>query len=83
MPIVKRSFYDKEDNYKAYSVGDSYQNENSDRVVFLMDKGFLEQKRKQPPEPDFPNHVGGGYYELPNGDRVQGKKAALEAMDGD
>lgn len=27
-----------------------------------------------------PKHVGGGWYELPNGERVQGKAAAQEAM---
>ena len=32
------------------------------------------------PEPDYPRHVGGGYYELSNGERVQGKAAAEEAQ---
>ena len=27
-----------------------------------------------------PKHVGGGWYELPDGTRVQGKEAALKAM---
>lgn len=27
-----------------------------------------------------PQHVGGGYYELSNGERVQGKEAAFEAQ---
>ncbi len=29
-----------------------------------------------------PRHVGGGYYELPDGKRVRGKKAAEEALRG-
>ena len=29
-----------------------------------------------------PKHVGGGYYELPNGERVKGKEAADEALKG-
>lgn len=29
-----------------------------------------------------PKHLGGGYYELPNGEKVRGKKAAEEAMKG-
>jgi len=29
-----------------------------------------------------PKHVGGGWYELPNGERVRGKQAALDAMKG-
>lgn len=28
-------------------------------------------------------HVGGGYYELPNGERVQGKEEALAALKGE
>ena len=27
-----------------------------------------------------PKHVGGGWYELPNGERVQGKEEAINAM---
>ena len=27
---------------------------------------------------DFPKHVGGGWYELSNGERVQGKEEALK-----
>lgn len=30
------------------------------------------------PEGDFPRHVGGGYYDLSNGERVQGKEEAEE-----
>lgn len=32
------------------------------------------------PEPTYPRHVGGGYYELPNGERYRGKSAAIDAM---
>ncbi len=32
------------------------------------------------PTPDFPVSVGGGYYELSDGSRVQGKDAAQEAQ---
>ena len=28
---------------------------------------------------DFPKHVGGGWYELSNGEKVQGKQEAEEA----
>lgn len=27
-----------------------------------------------------PTHIGGGWYELPNGERVQGRETALERM---
>lgn len=39
---------------------------------------------KQPADRDRPKPelvaIGGGFYELPDGRRVQGKKAALEAL---
>lgn len=31
-------------------------------------------------DPEFPKHLGKGWYELPDGSQVQGKKNALEAM---
>ena len=31
----------------------------------------------------FPKHVGGGWYELSNGERVQGKEEAIEVEKGD
>jgi hypothetical protein len=30
----------------------------------------------------YPKHVGGGWYELSNGERVQGKEEAIEAEKG-
>lgn len=35
---------------------------------------FVDEEVKQ----DFPKHVGGGWYELSNGERVQGKEEALK-----
>jgi hypothetical protein len=29
--------------------------------------------------PEFPKHTGGGYYELSNGEKIEGKDAALKA----
>ena len=29
---------------------------------------------------DTPRHVGGGYYELPNGERVHGRETAMKRM---
>jgi hypothetical protein len=31
------------------------------------------------PKDDFPKHTGGGWYELSNGDKVQGKDEAKKA----
>lgn len=75
---VKHAFRDKEDGLKPYSKGETYSSENEERVAFLMEKGFLEEKSKQPPqgEKEFPKHAGGGYFELSNGDKVRGKEEA-------
>ncbi|GAA5417977.1 hypothetical protein Pryu01_03055 [Paraliobacillus ryukyuensis] len=80
---VIRAFYDKTDNRKPYSKGDTYSHSDEGRIAFLIEKGFLTEKSKQPPKEDkseYPKHVGGGYYELPNGDKVKGKKEAEKAM---
>lgn len=37
-------------------------------------------KNPEPPKEPELNHVGGGYYLLPNGEKVHGKAAAIEAM---
>ena len=39
-----------------------------------------EEAAKKPAPKAAPKHVGGGWYELPDGTRVQGKEAALKAM---
>lgn len=35
------------------------------------------------PEPVEPAHVGGGWYELPGGERIKGKEEALKALGGE
>lgn len=47
---VKRDFFDKTDNRKPYKKGDSYSHEDEKRIAFLIEKGFLEEKSKQPPK---------------------------------
>lgn len=62
------------------------------RVKKLRERYYaaLEEKRKQTQEKptetekvektaDFPKHVGGGYYELSNGEKIRGKDAAIKA----
>ncbi|WP_017726763.1 hypothetical protein [Halalkalibacterium ligniniphilum] len=93
---VVAPFRDKLDSEKEYSVGDFYEHENADRVAFLVERGFLEEKSKQPPHgegksegekdqktddpPDELKELGSGWYELPNGEKVQGKDKAMEAL---
>lgn len=47
---VIKAFFDKTDNLKPYKVGDSYSHEDEKRIAFLIEKGFLEAKSKQPPK---------------------------------
>lgn len=60
------------------------------RVQELTDAGYLEKvdmpkveaavKNVNPETADQLKHVGGGYYELPNGEKVQGKENAEKAL---
>lgn len=68
MSKVLKQFTDKETK-KKHLVGSEYEGSNS-RISELFSKGFLDEPPKEP------NHIGGGYYELPNGERVRGKEKA-------
>ncbi|MCK0471398.1 hypothetical protein [Halalkalibacter sp. APA_J-10(15)] len=47
MHKVKRSFFDKTDNLKPYSVGESYSHKDEGRIAHLVEKGFLEAKMSE------------------------------------
>ncbi|MCU5047632.1 hypothetical protein OCA01_21515 [Bacillus cereus] len=70
-------------SYVHYSVGESYKTDDQERVEFLQKEGFLETEPIGGYKPVVPEivHVGGGYYELPNGEKVKGKEAALKALE--
>ncbi|MBJ8106011.1 MULTISPECIES: hypothetical protein [Bacillus cereus group] len=67
-----------------YSVGDLYKTDDLERIEFLQEEGFLDKEPIVGYGPDVTDmvHVGGGYYELPNGEKIKGKEAALEALRG-
>lgn len=71
---VVKTFRDKYTKL-IYQKGDSYSHDDEGRITSLIDKGFIEESEKEI------KHVGGGYYELPNGERVRGKKEALAALE--
>lgn len=73
MEVIKR-FRDKETK-RLYEKGDLYKG-SKERVSLLTKKGFLADT---PPL----NHIGGGYYELPDGSRVKGKEQAMKALEID
>jgi hypothetical protein len=76
---VIKNFHDKHDK-ELYKKGDLYEHESAERVAFLVDKGFLDEKEEQQKdESEFPKHVGGGHYELSNGKKVKGKDEAAAA----
>jgi hypothetical protein len=76
--VVKR-FQDKESK-DVYNVGDLFEHASAERVAFLVEHGFLDKKEVQPAEDsEFPKHVGGGHYELSNGEKVKGKDEATAA----
>lgn len=65
---------------------------------FLKKQKIAKQEPAQEPEPEeveeveaateetpeeYPKHVGGGYWETPDGQRYKGKDAALGAMGGE
>lgn len=76
--IVKSAFIDKETK-QEYKKGDSYKHKDAERVAFLVEKGFLEVNKKD--GSNTIKNTGGGWFELPNGDKVQGKDEALSALE--
>ncbi len=49
-------------------------------IAVLVDDGASEESEEPGAESGEITHVGGGYYELPDGRRVRGKDAALAAL---
>lgn len=79
--VLKR-FRDKLTS-KVYFSGDIFETDDQDRAASAIKRGLIETKSKQSPSLDqdvSQYHVGGGYYELPDGNRVRGKDKAEEAL---
>ena len=74
---VIKNFRDKTDKKKLYKKGNVYESKDSKRIAFLIEQGYVEAAKIESTEL---NHVGGGYYELPNGEKVKGKNQALAAL---
>ena len=83
-PVLK-NFKDKQDNKREYQLNDWYPRFNfevdNDRVEELYKLGYIGKQDEEVEQ--YPKHVGGGWYELSNGERVQGKEEAIEAEKGD
>lgn len=83
--IVVKDFKDKENKNKIYRKGDTFEGD-SKRVSFLVSLGYLKVIVKEEPDNDPEkdlNDLGGGWYELPNGEKVKGKAEALKQLEGE
>lgn len=87
--VVNR-FAEKDHNGHVYNAGEVYPAEGfeatEERVSFLTKvhpsykKIYLANVQKDEEDAgEFPKHTGGGWYELSNGEKVQGKDEAIEA----
>lgn len=73
---------------EIYKKDDTYRHDSAARVSSLMKQGFLQQKdlkedtaaAEENTSLDF-EHVGGGFYQLPDGSKVKGKKAAAQKLE--
>lgn len=78
-PVLK-PFKDKQDNGRRYQLNDWYPRfgleANTKRVDELVGLGYIHKEDEEVEQ--FPKHVGGGWYELSNGERVQGKDEAIK-----
>lgn len=86
---VLRAFKDK-NTQKHHSKGGTYESDDPKRIAYLQERGFLGEVISGPVEIDNNDglenddaqikHVGGGWYELPNGEKIKGKDEALAAL---
>lgn len=73
--VVSR-FQDK-NTKDLFEAGSVYETDDTKRVKFLQEEGYLEKEETS--DFEFPKHTGGGYYELSNGESVKGKDKATAA----
>lgn len=80
---VVKSFVDPRDG-KPYRRGADYTATDEGHTAMLVRIGVLDTSSDLGAKGDLPEGVkslGGGWYKLPSGEHVQGKQAALDAMD--
>jgi hypothetical protein len=70
--------FEDKNTKEVYNRGDLYENNHSERVAFLIEKGYLDSTEVKV-DNQFPKHTGGGWYELSNGEKVKGKDEAVAA----
>lgn len=74
-------FYPREgaelDDARAADLEFGHNARNEKLIVEVMVKS--EPKQEDSNNEEYPKHIGGGYFELSNGKKVQGKEKAVEA----
>lgn len=74
---VLKSFLDKPNNVIQAEGKIIDLTEERFKEIMSINNGLIESVEDSP---DFPKHIGGGYYELSNGDKMKGKEAAIDAQ---
>lgn len=78
--LVIQTFRDKF-TQNIHSAGMFYETADEERASFLIESGYLKANDEEGNQHDEPlKNLGGGYYELPNGEKVRGKEKALKAL---
>jgi len=85
---VISNFRDLEDKRHRYKAGDVYPREGYEPSKSRIEELASNKNKQKKPlikevefeeVNDFPKHTGGGWYELSNGEKVQGKDEAITA----
>lgn len=80
---VIKDFKDLQDNNHIYYKGDPFPREGAEVSEERIEELASENNKRNTvlieAVKEYPKHTGGGYYELSNGEKVQGKVAAIEA----
>lgn len=80
MYYVTKQFVDVQDSRRAYRLNDWYPRHafkpSESHIERLMAGGYIAPYESD--DNGYPVHVGGGWYELSNGEKVKGKKTAEE-----
>lgn len=72
-----------------FGKGDEYFTEDEKRAKYLQEWGYIGKEIEHENDEGIENeddedgikHVGGGYYELPNGEKVKGKQNAIAELE--
>lgn len=75
--MTLKKFNDRESG-KKFLPGQPFHSDTKERIELLLEQGFIGVVEEDDDGPL--KHVGAGWYELPNGDRVRSKEKAEEAL---